>query len=211
MVSTGRVPAPPDPFDAAEAVLPVGKVLYRVHSNTRHVTDFNPGIGKSTRFAFFGSPSVPVLYAAETQEAAVAESLLHDVPISGRPLPAMDYQNHVLGRFEVLRDLRLASLHGLGLRRLNITDTDVIDVHGVGVYEETAAWAAAAHSAGYDGAEWMSTRCNNSRAQVLFGDRVLATELRVDPSYGRVFLLPEHFNWLVDMCAPLRIEVLPPH
>ncbi|HZJ04912.1 MAG TPA: RES domain-containing protein [Nocardioidaceae bacterium] len=183
----------------------------RVHSNTRHVTDSNPGIGKPTRFAFFGSPSIPVLYAAETEEAAVAESLLHDVPLSGRPLPARDYRDHVLGRFEVLRDLRLAMLHGLGLRRLNITNTDVIDVHGAGVYRETVAWAAAAHSAGSDGVEWMSTKCNNSPAQVLFGDRVLATDLLLDPAYGRVFLLPEHFNWLVDMCVPLRIEVLPPH
>ncbi len=54
-------------------------------------------------------------------------------------------------------------------------------------------------------------KCNNSRAQVLFGDRLLVADLRVDPPYGRAFLLPEHSDWLVDMCAPLRIEVLPPH
>jgi hypothetical protein len=186
-------------------------MLYRVHSNKRQVTVFNPEMGQPTRFAFFGSPRVPVLYAAGAEEAAVAESLLHDVPLSGRPLPAREYRDNVLGRFELMRDLHLASLHGLGLRRLKIANTDVIDVHGVGVYEETVAWAAAAHSAGFDGLEWMSTKCNNSRAQVLFGDRVSTGDLRPDPSYGRAFLLSEHFNWLVDMCAPLGIEVLPPH
>jgi hypothetical protein len=56
--------------------LPKGHRLYRVFTNTRPPTEFNPGIGAATRFGFFGKPVVPIMYAADTEEAAVAESLL---------------------------------------------------------------------------------------------------------------------------------------
>lgn len=209
-MSAERVAEPPVPFNAADSVVLAGQGLYRVHNNTRTVTDFNPGSGPRTRFAFFGDPVVPVLYSATSEEAAVAESLLHDIPLSGGVLRSSEYRERVLSRFTVRRDMRLASLHGLGLRRLNVSNSEVVDIHGPGVYERTVAWAEAAHDAGFDGVEWMSSKCNNARAQVLFGDRISVDEVVPDPDYGRAFLLPEHFDWLVDMCAPLRVEVLPP-
>lgn len=63
-MSLGR---PPDRFDAADEPLPRGQRLYRGHSNTRTVAEFNPGVGSPTRLAFFGDPSVPVVYAADTE------------------------------------------------------------------------------------------------------------------------------------------------
>lgn len=205
------VPVPPKPFNAADADIKAGDLLYRVHGNRRAVSDFNPGGGNPTRFAFFGAPPVPVLYTATTEEAAVAESLLHDVPLAGGVMSYDGYADRLMGRVEVTRDLRLASLHGLGLRRLNIVDTDVIDVHGPGVYAQTLAWAEAAHVAGFDGLEWMSSRCNDSRAQIFFGDRVLGGDLVQDPAFARVFATSAGFDWLVDMCAPLRVDVMPPN
>ncbi|MFC5009066.1 RES domain-containing protein [Nocardioides plantarum] len=206
----GTVADPPDPFDAEPVVLDEGTLLYRTHGEGRRVTEFNPGIGAPTRFAFFGDPPVPVLYAAETEEAAVAETLLHDVPLGGGILSFDDYRKRIMGRFAVRRTLRLARLHGLGLRRLEVDNTDVIDVHGPGVYERTVAWAEAAHDAGFDGVEWMSTRCNSDRAQVFFGDRVDADDLAQDVTFARVFGIESGFNWLVDICAPLRVDVMPP-
>ena len=77
-----RVPG--KPFEPEEYVLEADMTLFRVFnaggSTPRKVTNFNPGKGGATRFAFFGDPAVPVLYAAETEEAAVCESILHDVP-----------------------------------------------------------------------------------------------------------------------------------
>lgn len=89
---------PPDPFDPATATLPVGHLLYRVLSATRTATDFNPGIGARTRFGFFGDPVVPILYAAETEDAAIAETLLHDIPVEGGVLPYDQYATKVLVR-----------------------------------------------------------------------------------------------------------------
>src|SRR6516162_3016173 len=66
------VKVPPKPFKPAIGTLPSEHRLYRVFTNTRAPTVFNPGPGKPTRFGFFGDPVVPILYAADTEEAAVA-------------------------------------------------------------------------------------------------------------------------------------------
>jgi hypothetical protein len=72
------VKGPPDPFKPAIETLPKGHRLYRVFTNTRPPTEFNPGVGAATRFGFFGKPVVPIMYAADTEEAAIAETLLHE-------------------------------------------------------------------------------------------------------------------------------------
>lgn len=69
-------------FNPLSVTLKAGQRLYRVSSNEsgRLGNAFNPGTGKQspTRFAFFGNPAVPVLYAAAGEYAAVSESILHD-------------------------------------------------------------------------------------------------------------------------------------
>jgi hypothetical protein len=202
------VPPPPDPFDADAEILDTGALLYRLGSNRRGIDEFNPGLGRATRFAFFGDPVVPVLYAADTEECAIAESLLHDVPATGGRLTYDAYADSVLGRLVVRRELRLASLRGLGLRRLGVsarqlTDTDASE------YPMTVAWAAAGHEAGFDGLAWTSRLCNDSRAVVLFGDRC-ADAVEQDPTFGRLFESGPGLDWLIDTCAPLHVDVLPP-
>jgi len=67
-------PVPPQPFTPQTATLGVGAQLYRVFSAAkgRTATTFNPGAGAPTRFAFFGTPVVPIMYAAAAEDAAVA-------------------------------------------------------------------------------------------------------------------------------------------
>ncbi len=72
---------PPTPFKPEIETLSAGHLLYRVFTNSRPPTEFNPGIGAPTRFGFFGKPVVPLMYAADTEEAAIAETLLHDADI----------------------------------------------------------------------------------------------------------------------------------
>lgn len=204
MVNT--VPDPPESFDAVVEHLDPGTRLHRVHSNTRTVTEFNPGIGSRTRFGFFGDPIVPVLYAADTPEAAVAETLLHDVPIVGGKLPYAHYADKVMGLMEITRSVRLASLRGLGLRRLKVEarqDTDASE------YSRTVRWAQAAHAAGYDGLAWTSRQCDDTRAVVLFGDRC-GRAVTQDPSFARIFQSGPGLDWLIAICAPLHVDVMPP-
>ncbi|NVM96113.1 RES domain-containing protein [Arthrobacter wenxiniae] len=201
------VPDPPKPFQPLEFTLHAGTDLYRVASNDRRVNEFNPGLGGRTRFAFFGTPTIPVLYGAQTIEAAICESLLHDIPQAGGLLRPRAYRNKVGARLTVGRDLKLASFMGLGLKALKIEQSELIDTPPT-TYDRTVAWAQAAYDAGFDGAAWMSRRCNTDRAYVLFGDRVLPSDLPIYPGYGQVYTAGKHLDWLIRFCAPLHVDVL---
>lgn len=200
-------PAPSSPFNPQVYTLPAGSEIYRVASNSRGVDEFNPGKGAPTRWAFFGTPPVPVLYAAQSDIAAVCETLLHDIPQAGGFLRPSGYRDKVAARLTTSRDLRLASFMGTGLRTLKVQARDLSDSDPT-TYGQTVHWAAAAHGAGFDGIAWMSKRCNTDQAYVLFGDRVNPGDLEVDPGYARVFALGPDRDWLIDLCGPLHIEVL---
>ncbi|UOE46144.1 RES family NAD+ phosphorylase [Agromyces larvae] len=183
-----------------------------MHGNTRLGNEFNPGAGGRTRFAFFLRPPVPVLYAATTEEAAISESILHDVPAAGGQVRPRDYQGRVVSRLKTTTDLRLVSFHGLGLRQLGIEPRQLTDTESIH-YDRTVQWAEAAHEFERQGrrahgTSWMSRRCNSDKAVMLFGDRVPADALAIDASYGRAFDLPADLAWLSDFCAPLHIDVV---
>lgn len=197
---------PPAPFDPATATLSAGQLIYRVLSATRTATDFNPGIGARTRFGFFGDPVVPIMYAAETEGAAIAETFLHDIPPDGGVLPYDQYARNVLVRLEVTRQLSVAVLHGMGLRRLKV-NADDLTTSPASTYASTVHWAAAAHAVELDGLVWMSRKCNDTKMYVFFGDNCNDAFLQ-DPSYARIFASPADQLWLIDFCAPLHIDVL---
>ncbi|XAS73277.1 RES family NAD+ phosphorylase [Micrococcaceae bacterium Sec5.1] len=186
----------------------LGTILHRIHSNRFRPNQFNPGPQGAGRFHFFGDPLVPALYLAETREAALAETLLHDIPV-GAPatLPRSIYANSVLAGLELKRQVRIAEFFGLGLRALGIEATQLTDTP-MDNYPQTRKWAQAAHSAGFDGIGWMSKRDNSARAFMLFGDRFQEDHLEVVPGSGLAFAAADGFSWLVNTCAPLKVDVL---
>lgn len=205
------IPPPPSPVDSLEHVLAGGTLLRRVHDPKRAGNVFNPGLGAPTRFAPFLDADgnvVPALYAAATPEAAVCESILHDVPISGGTLPQASYGMRVETALVLKRELRLAMIMGAGLRRLHITPKQLTATDG-DVYAETVLWAQAAHAAGFDGIAWMSARDNTSEAYVLFGDRVASADLETsDRGFGLFLPGTAGFKWLSVYCSSVDVELL---
>lgn len=179
---------PPVPFKPHVHILESGSVLYRVHSALDSAgkplsgASFNPGVGAPTRFAFFGDPFVPVLYAASTETAAVTESIFHAVPLGPATLHTDSLRGKVASRIIVRKELRLASLKGLGLRALGVEAADVTATPNAD-YDRTVLWAEAAYDAGFDGIIYKSRKLNDDDACVLFG----SAELDVDPDYLWVF------------------------
>jgi hypothetical protein len=204
------VPAPPCRFDALTHVVPEGEMLHRVHHPARDANVFNPGVGAPTRFApliMNGTP-VPTLYAAQTAEAAVCETILHDVPLAGGLLPYARYAPLVETTLLLSREVRLAKLMGDGLRRLGVAPQELTATSG-DVYADTVRWAHAAHGAGFDGLVWMSARDNTSAAYVLFGDRVSASDLRIGSNgVGSFAPATRGFDWLSGYCSRVRVELL---
>ncbi len=201
-------PGPAGPLTAETYLLDAGAHLYRLFTNSpgRHAATFNPGLGAPTRFAFFGYPVIPVLYAGESEIAAVSETLLHDIPAEGGALLPGDYANKVMGRLTARRPLRLAAFMATGFRTMGVSAEEVTRAPA-SRYRQTVRWAQAAHAAGFEGIAWMSRQCDTEEAYVLFGDRVTEKDIEVDPAYGRAFALPGDADWLTRLCTPLRIEV----
>lgn len=206
------MPDPPEPFAPLFETWTAGQELYRVHKVAvdRAANTFNPRFGHRTRFAFFGDPPVPVLYAGQSTEAAVAESLLHDLGDLDGLLSPAHYLEYMVSRLSPARDLKLVRLHSDGLIRLGVepfqlTDTDASH------YPRTVRWAAATHDqTDADGLVWMSRRWNTERAVVLFGDRVREQDLVELLPPVHVFRTYPSFAWLEGLCGPLGITVEPP-
>lgn len=200
-----NLPPPPELFDAEAADLPGGSTIYRLHRRAFGATSFNPGPKPPSRFAFFGTPPVPVLYAAENEQAAVAETILHDVPVTGGFILPEQYENALLSRIETRRALRLAVFHGLGLRRLRVA-AEQLTASGAWAYPQTVKWAQAAHGAGFDGIVWMSRMCNDAKAYVFFGDRC-GDAFEQNTTYARILGIAPDDQWLVDLCQPLGVDL----
>lgn len=193
----------------AATYLEPGTTLYRVHSNTLRSTEFNPGHGSGGRFSFFGDPPVPVIYAAETWEAARCETLLHDLSLKGGVLQSSDYINKVESKLVLQRRLKLAKFLGTGLRRLGVEAGQLTDTHR-NHYPATRQWGQAAHAAGFDGIIWMSKRCNSDRAVVLFEGRVSERDFQQDKNYHRVFATGTDLSHLIRWCIDLNVQVMLP-
>jgi hypothetical protein len=203
-----ETPDPPSPFRPREITLAAGTRMHRVYDNRFAAVELNPGPKGAGRFHFFGEPPVPVLYAAGTEEAAVAETLLRNIPVAGGLLAYGDYKSKVMAAFTSRRDIRLASFLGSGLRTLRVEARQLTDTPGES-YPQTRKWAEAAHGAGYEGIAWMSRRINSDRAYMFFGDRLTSDDFEVVPASGRIFALGPGQDWLIDLCSPMHIDVMP--
>jgi RES domain len=122
------------------------------------------------------------LYGAENDAGAVAEHVFRPVPIGdavrrvrrARLVPVM------MSTLRCKRALRLASLHGNGLRRLRTTRVQLIDSEA-DQYPILATWGQALHdcSAAPDGIVWRSRHYDDAYVFVLLGDRVRRSDLEV--------------------------------
>ncbi len=127
-----------------------------------------------------------MLYAAKPPEAAICESLLHEVPAKGGATYHADYSAAGLGRFASPKKLNLAQFMGNGLRRLGLDHRQIVSTNAAH-YDVTVQWMQEAHRAGFDGMIWMIWmiyRRNTDAAVILPGDRGMESECKVDTGYA---------------------------
>ncbi|MFL6258701.1 MAG: RES family NAD+ phosphorylase [Thermoanaerobaculia bacterium] len=159
------------------------RLLVRCHNARFGPTSFNPGLG-SGRFHPFEDDHgnlVPILYAAEHPDGALAETIFHDVPVRGpaKRIRRSSLAPLVLSPVSPSRDLSLAQLFGFGLRRLGVSRRELIEVSKK-QYPRTTAWARALYLSdeNIDGLIWVSRQNDGVQSIVLFGDRVPSSALR---------------------------------
>jgi hypothetical protein len=122
------------------------------------------------------------VYGAQDDAGALAESVFRPVPVSAavKQVVRARLAPILVSTLASNRPLRLASLHGNGLRRVGASRAQLIDSEADN-YPALSAWGQALHDcqARPDGIIWRSRHYDDSYAFVLFGDRVRRRELQV--------------------------------
>ena len=180
------VPLPPAHLEPPNLInLAEGELLHRVHTPEFPGNAFNPCQGGPTRFAPIHDAldqCIPTLYAAHTVEAAIYETILHDVPLGAAqksvPRAAVESRQH--STLLVRRTLQLASLCAPDLMKWGLSPAALIGSLPT-QYGHTARWAKALHDQfpHVDGLVWTSKLCDPDSAVVFFGDRVKDADLMV--------------------------------
>lgn len=176
--------------------LPSGTTLHRIHSNRFGSTEFNATDLGNARFSPIRRPDrtiIPTIYAAETFECAVCETILRcpDVemldPLTGRPVsiavPPRKWRSSMHSAIRTIRDLRLVDLTTRGQRRIGINRNALL-AGPTGTYPATRAWAEVIHADCPDvhGVFYTSHQFGPQFAIMLFGDRTAgAIENRTPP------------------------------
>ncbi|MFN0030172.1 MAG: RES domain-containing protein [Acidimicrobiales bacterium] len=184
---------PADPALAVQ-VWKAGRRLLRVADDQFGATEFNPCLGEPSRFApmVIDGQCVPTLYAAETLDAVLMESVFRDVVLERAEGPPEVYLADLAtvrrSTITARRDLRLGRLDDDALEALGVPRAELIDTDA-DTYPDTVRWAVQAHGLGaadgqpLDGLIWHSRRAalglrTRDLVLVLFGDRVARKDLR---------------------------------
>lgn len=146
-------PPPPTglPRPARSEILPAGTTLWRVHSRRFGCTQMNPTaqptVDAGGRFDSIDG-AFAYLYAADSVDGAIAETLCRDLPSAlrgPRIVPRAAVTGRILSPITVTADLSVAALHGAHLtvigQSLWLTKCDAAE------YLLTRQWAAAIFAA----------------------------------------------------------------
>jgi hypothetical protein len=211
---------PPRSFEPLVETWSALQPLFRVHpvahpATEPYATD-RPARFRTLRTA--DGEIVPMLYGAASEEAAITESVLHDLAPRGPRVVA--FESLVVTALSCLipqRELQLAMLHSSGLDRLRLRNTSLIDTLP-SRYPETIPWGQALyeHPLHLDGIVWMSRRYNSIRACVLLGStsndrRVESSDLVLAPAKSFPTLaFGEGYELVAEICDAAEVLITRP-
>lgn len=210
-------PPPPSTLRPLEYVWHAGDVIVRAHSVIFGATQFNPNHDPKQRGRFHPiytptGASVPTLYGASAVDGALAESVFRHVPIRGRwrRIRESSLVDKLLSYLRPRRDLVLAQLSGVGLRRLKLRRSEIIEPEAVD-YVRTARWAEAIYGCKkkFDGLVWTSRLDDTCLALVLFGTRVASTDFDI-VSPSEPLALPPGLDRVRSFAMKADIEIISP-
>ena len=208
----------PKPVPVLE--IPAGTVLWRVHDRGQPcdrflASDSDPGdASRGGRFdPLPHKRPVPVLYAASSPHAAIAESLVHIDPRGViHPCHRDDAERKAISKLLVQRPLSLVAFHGLDVHRFPLKHRELAE-SGQRDYPATRAWAALFRDVAKtsQGIAWMSRQDNTSTSYVFWGDRIggdhegagaVEPQGRANPLYSGAGL-----RWLNEVLERMGVQL----
>jgi len=170
-------PLPPADTQVKFQNLHPGTVIYRVHAQKFGPTEFNgSGMGNARFSPIVDSNGriIPTLYAASSVDAALMETVFHDVATSSglKIYDSSKLDGIAYCQLTTNSELILAVLYGPPLRKLGINEGELIHSSAAD-YEHTRKWAMAIHAQhpSVQGLVWVSKQCSPDHAYLFFGDR----------------------------------------
>jgi hypothetical protein len=160
-------------------VLPDTK-LDRVHPDKYGAAQFNPSTDGDARFSPIKDSAgniIPTIYAAETFEAALMETIFHDVPNKpGKKIvrnAKLADKHHA--SLKTTEPLMVVDATSVGLKNTNATKAEVIE-SPPDKYPHSRRFAEDIHAQYPDmqGIRWVSKQDDRAMAYVFFGDRIKA-------------------------------------
>ncbi|WP_298234585.1 RES family NAD+ phosphorylase [uncultured Azohydromonas sp.] len=153
--------------------------VWRVYSRSFGAAGFNATGRGNARFSPLKGPDgevVPTLYAGTTLEVALMETVLHDLPSpSAGFILTLDprIEPRRVARLRTATPLRLADFTSLGLRRLGLQRSEVIDSHksGYALTRQLAGWLYRSRP-DLQGIWWTSRQDDRAQALLLFATRL---------------------------------------
>jgi hypothetical protein len=110
-------------------VLPTGTTVYRGYDGARGYSADNPGYG-DTRFQPFDAKDgtrVPSMYFAETDTAALLETVFHEVHhLASRQIGQSTLLGRLIAYLKVPQNLHLVDLRDPELARLNVARSQIV-------------------------------------------------------------------------------------
>jgi len=169
-------------------------------------TAFNDSGRGNARFSPLLDPAtgavIPTMYVAGHVRGAIAEVLLHDIPEPSTGFN-YDWERDRTGNLCMstigLPGLKLANLTSTGLRAAGMSDAGLFQF-AASTYPTTRALALAIWEQLPDvqGICWMSVRDNQSKALMLFGDRIDASVFTIIGGPSRIREYQEIVFGLLD-------------
>ena len=161
---------------------PAGRPFHRAYTLIHGEKSFNPS-SASARFRpiYDSGAVVPTAYGAQTDEIALAESVLRRQAVGpGSVLPRVKIEKYGLVKLAYPYPLDLIQLNGLGLRKLELDRARVIDTDE-SAYPATAQLAQVLYDANPDahGIVWTSGQSDDGAAFILW-------ETRLDPNAAQI-------------------------
>lgn len=168
---------------SCDYAISAGECIYRCHRLDFAGTRFNPGIGMATRFTPLISPegkNIPTLYAAQSFDAAVYETLFRHESSSLFRVQIDRVMEVGVSKILVRRELPLIQLFTPDLRKWNIGESELFSPCKES-YEACRVLAANIwrDNPSACGIVWSSRQDSKSNAYLLFGGRCGESDLHV--------------------------------
>ncbi|BDC83297.1 RES family NAD+ phosphorylase [Aeromonas hydrophila] len=214
MSTDNQFPQPPEEIKIKTETLAAGTKMWRVHKSDYTEAGFNPGYGDA-RFSPIDNASgqrIPTLYAGESIDVALMESVFHDVPHSGdkKDYSTSNFDNQMLSELTLTRDVVMVKLHGPALRHLGVKEAELIH-SDASEYQNTRAWAEKIHSSAPNaqGLKWDSKQAGGL-AYMYFGDRVDENSFSISTPGTLLTESPAAIERIEYLVAEMGVQLVDP-